>query len=792
MPVAREVGNARGTIEDQVWRITRHRAGFEPILELREVDQRHFDTGLRGETIELASEGGEKPFVEDDVLPQHRDLGPGERLPWSVRPRRCDRLGLDDRRKLAWKRWARRRAEIATTLGRRQDPADLSTRGVHELGEGQIQDAPRSEWTRNDRGRTLRDRVFDVGLLHRPVERLDGLSRYRFIDRSTQGHCSEREDDAQIGVDPEVGERGARQPRHPGFAGLAFGLPSAVRRDSGETRGDQSCDREHGYERSETTDGTALERALPSPSSSIFVELALALAHTRGQVLVLVTREGEFRGRLPRAQFLQTPPSEQQAWVPARALPIGSCDGESSMLAEVVLCTVDPHAQSIPRAEQRLVGDLDGRAARGRVAIEGEQAVTTEHVDHASHRRAIDLEGEELGSRHEPPRIRRAFAGDHEPQEELLRGLAFLLAHRLVQLLGTSHQCAGDPTDLPVRLERHRVAATSFEELGEGVLQQGECARSIGHVRDHLRDERELGDDSDPRRGAPDRPLELLGRQRYDGLHAGPHQLRESRERQRTVVEVGPERDDDPEARSTLKRRGDEALQEPVSGRLLLDHREDLFQLIDDEHQLASVVGQEAIDQLDETSLAPFQELEHVVGRVDGDPLQRPLELFHRMATRQHLEVEPSVRAGESPCPEGRDETGAHHGGLPAPRRPDHGEEPRSLAGLGHPGDQAVDEGVAAEEVLRVGLGERVEPLVGVALPDLVVTRAGPRDREVEGLAKSDRHVNGIPVPAVGIVGRGTADHFADAHVAVAAVDHVLDDHAKPVDVRRRRHFLSA
>ena len=51
------------------------------------------------------------------------------------------------------------------------------------------------------------------------------------------------------------------------------------------------------------------------------------------------------------------------------------------MGAEGVAVLVEPGAQSRPFADQRLVGDLDGRLVRGGIVVEGQEARATEPVD---------------------------------------------------------------------------------------------------------------------------------------------------------------------------------------------------------------------------------------------------------------------------------------------------------------------------------------------------------------------------------------------------------------------------
>ena len=59
------------------------------------------------------------------------------------------------------------------------------------------------------------------------------------------------------------------------------------------------------------------------------------------------------------------------------------------MGAEVVACGFDPVVQRGPFCEEGLVRDLDGRAAGDRVAVEAQQAVPSEDVEHPLHTSAL-------------------------------------------------------------------------------------------------------------------------------------------------------------------------------------------------------------------------------------------------------------------------------------------------------------------------------------------------------------------------------------------------------------------
>jgi hypothetical protein len=116
------------------------------------------------------------------------------------------------------------------------------------------------------------------------------------------------------------------------------------------------------------------------------------------------------------------------------------------------------------------VGDLGGRFARVRVAVERQEPVAAERLDHHVHRLRVG-ERRELRTPDAKPRVFHSLAERDEPQEELPTRLARLFAHRLEELLGASREGAGDPADPTVSIERQRSTLRSLRQLRERVLQ---------------------------------------------------------------------------------------------------------------------------------------------------------------------------------------------------------------------------------------------------------------------------------------------------------------------------------
>ena len=173
---------------------------------------------------------------------------------------------------------------------------------------------------------------------------------------------------------------------------------------------------------------------------------------------------------------------------------------------------------------------------------------------------------------------------------------------------------------------------------------------------------------------------------------------------ERPVVEVGSQRDDDPEPAARVTHGQLEAREKARAALLALDEREDLFELVDDEQELRPVVGEHALHGPEEAELVGIELLLQRGRRVRRDPQEGRLQLLERVGARCHHRDVPAAGAdlGHEP--------GEHDRRLPAPARTDDGEKP-----LGdHALDEVGDELLAAEEVVRVRLEEGVETLVRV------------------------------------------------------------------------------
>ena len=159
-------------------------------------------------------------------------------------------------------------------------------------------------------------------------------------------------------------------------------------------------------------------------------------------------------------------------------------------------------------------------------------------------------------------------------------------------------------------------------------------------------------------------------------LDAGLEQLREPPVEQRPVVEVGAQRDDDAQAAVRIGRGGLEAPEEVRPDGLVLDEREHLLELVDHEDELgpvgrAGAGGPRGGARARRARAAPSGSPAGPARRAAAPPRARPAGGRRGTCPRSA-----SPRTRDRAAPERREQPGPDDGGLPAPARPDDGEEP--------------------------------------------------------------------------------------------------------------------
>ena len=169
------------------------------------------------------------------------------------------------------------------------------------------------------------------------------------------------------------------------------------------------------------------------------------------------------------------------------------------------------------------------------------------------------------------------------------------------------------------------------------------------------------------------------------------------------VVEVGAQRDDDPKCGPRVGCGVTEELGETVAGRFGFDERPQLFELVDDEHELLARFDEVGRDRGEPAGAAQARrDRRFVFG--GGDAPECRFELHEWFGTGDHRHDE---RAATT---ERGHETGVHEGALARSRRADDGDERLRV----DRGDEPVDELTAPEELRGVGFAEGAQSLVGV------------------------------------------------------------------------------
>ena len=184
-----------------------------------------------------------------------------------------------------------------------------------------------------------------------------------------------------------------------------------------------------------------ISSAARSPSRRSTLARTYSLSLDRERTFVVSAHEAICSSRAPWSRKLASlPPAAHSA----------AAFDELPLVRMSSLASADPAAQPRPRTEQRLVRDLDGGLTRRRVAVERQQPVAAERLDHAFHRSRVG-ERSELRTRHAAARVLAALAEGHEPQEQLTA--------RLLPPGRSSPRTAAPPVE-PGRRRRRRSADT--------------------------------------------------------------------------------------------------------------------------------------------------------------------------------------------------------------------------------------------------------------------------------------------------------------------------------------------
>ena len=162
---------------------------------------------------------------------------------------------------------------------------------------------------------------------------------------------------------------------------------------------------------------------------------------------------------------------------------------------------VDPGPQPIPLAQQRLVGDLDGRHPRRGVAVECEQTCLGPSVDDRVERRTV-AERHQLRPLRPPAGRFPVVVHDDEPLERLPDRRSLVVVERLVERLGSCGDGAGEAAHLAVCSQRQLASGGALDHLVQRVLQRGQRRRLVDDGVHQLGDERPLDGEPGPAAGS--------------------------------------------------------------------------------------------------------------------------------------------------------------------------------------------------------------------------------------------------------------------------------------------------
>ena len=180
----------------------------------------------------------------------------------------------------------------------------------------------------------------------------------------------------------------------------------------------------------------------------------------------------------PRLELFQSGAPHEEALVAVGASPLGCRPGQAPLETEVLPRVVDPRSQPSPRAQQRLVRDLDrGLPGRG-LPIEGEEPVAPEGVHDDVDRLPFNVEGVELTPGDAAPRVLAALAEGDQPQECLLGGSPALVVGRLEDPFGSGGQ--GAPVIPPSSWYAVRVNRSSSRRSKSSVRAYCRSGRAPG------------------------------------------------------------------------------------------------------------------------------------------------------------------------------------------------------------------------------------------------------------------------------------------------------------------------
>ena len=212
----------------------------------------------------------------------------------------------------------------------------------------------------------------------------------------------------------------------------------------------------------------------------------------------------------PALAFGQRRAGEQGAGVARSAFPFSKRLAQPLAPQQKLAVLIEPAPKPAPRAEERLVRHLHGRSPGGRVAVERDETLSAERIEHSVDRGSVGGHRSQLVAGNTPAGVAGALAQGHQPQENLASRICSRRVETRVDLFGPSAEGARHPAQGVIFGLGQRRLCTALEELGQRVLEQRQRARLIGHLGHDVADQTWLERDTDPPRGLDDGVLQLL------------------------------------------------------------------------------------------------------------------------------------------------------------------------------------------------------------------------------------------------------------------------------------------
>ena len=204
------------------------------------------------------------------------------------------------------------------------------------------------------------------------------------------------------------------------------------------------------------------------------------------------------------------------------------------------------------------------------------------------------------------------------------------------------------------------------------------------------------------------------------------------------------------------------------------------------------------MQDMTDAGAAVGEPIEQIDWRIDGDGRQPRGQLLERAAARGDLHDEPVVRTGDGAAADRGQQTSTDHAGFAAATRPDESDEPSCSPVGPEASDQTLDHALAAEEVGRVDLAERLRAHVGVVHDRRDVGHGHRRRRAADSVVQSAREGRGVLEAIAGAQGRRLIDEVGDRYRDVDrwpvpgradATERPLEHAAQTEDVGPRREW---